>query len=216
MVQINGLPISYPAAPTGSRSRKDHQEWNSSLQSYCSGNYVTFHRYYDGREFSRLETAGRYTTCAIATQISNYDFQGEFQSMKSIFPDAAGYLVTEYNTQPAELIGDTKLNGLFIEKSVQAGMKEFDYFCIHNGVSPDKYGLVYGTRGQKRNTSYYAIQDVLSNDNSPCDTVITEPFISLSGWFLIQGRRLATGFGIGYSTGKNVVQSKYLFRFRFW
>ena len=72
--------------------------------------------------------------------------------------------------------------------------------------------MVYGTRGQKRNTSYYAIQDVLSNDNSPCDTVITEAvYITGVGGFLIQGRRLATGFGIGYSTGKNVVQSKYLF-----
>lgn len=181
----NGLPISYPAAPTGSRSRKDHQEWNSSLQSYCSGNYVTFHRYYDGREFSGLKQP--VDTLLAQSQISNYDFQGEFQSMKSIFPDAAGYLVTEYNTQPAELIGDTKLNGLFIEKSVQAGMKEFDYFCIHNGVSPDKYGLVYGTRGQKRNTSYYAIQDVLSNDNSPCDTVITEA-VYITEWVVSDTR----------------------------
>ena len=55
MVQINGLPISYPAAPTGSRSGKTIRSGTALCNPYCSGNYVTFHRYYDGREFSGLE-----------------------------------------------------------------------------------------------------------------------------------------------------------------
>ena len=139
--------------------------------------------------------------------------------MKSIFPDAAGYLVTEYNTSPCRINRRHQTERAIHRKSLyRLAWFKLDYFCIHNGVSPDKYGLVYGTRGQKRNTSYYAIPG-RSEQRSIIPRVYShyqKPFISLR-WVVSDTRPEACSrFWYRIFHRKNVVQSKYLFRFRFW
>lgn len=167
-----GVPYSIPAAPMGNRERRDHLAWNNSVKAIHSGHYITFHRYYDEREFPALNSP--VDTLMAYLQFANYDFEFEFNELKAFFPESVGYMVTEFNTQPSNLIGDTDLNAYFLYLSMLAGANSFDYFCIHNGVSPDKYGIIYGKEGeQKRNTSYYAFADVLSQLNPVvCDTII--------------------------------------------
>lgn len=168
----NGVPYSIPAAPMGNRERRDHLSWNNSVFTIHEGAYITFHRYYDEREFPALNSP--VDTLMAYLQFSNYDFEFEFAELKAFFPDACGFMVTEFNTQPSNLIGDTDLNAYFLTLALRSGYNSFDYFCIHNGVSPDKYGIIYGKEGeQKRNTSYYAFSDVLSEVSvTTCDTIV--------------------------------------------
>jgi len=64
------------------------------------------------------------------------------------------HLITETNSQPSNLIGDTYLNGVLIDSILSASVRSFDWVCLHNGVAPDKYGVIYGKEGeQKKNTS---------------------------------------------------------------
>ena len=170
MVKALLIDISYPIPATGLRGSKSHSDWISELNAVIDGG-VTAHPYYDGREFPALKSP--IDTTLAFEQIGTWDFNAQFQDIKSEIPNAQFYIVTESNTQPAALIGDTELNAYFIERLLTVGRQEFRDFTIHNGVAPDKYGVIYGTP-QKRNTSYYAFQSVLSNDNSEvCDTIIT-------------------------------------------
>lgn len=155
MVRNLGITVIHPAAPSGLRSRKDHEQWNESLKDYLE-NYpkdgVVFHPYFDDREFSGL-TAPVDTLLALS-QIASFDWGSFFVGLVNEFPDASMHLITETNSQPSNLIGDTYLNGVLIDSILSASVRSFDWVCLHNGVAPDKYGVIYGKEGeQKKNTS---------------------------------------------------------------
>jgi len=151
----NGYPVAHPATPTGTRNRPDHQEWSDSLQAAIAGPWrgdlVNRHRYYDGREYSGLESP--IDTILAISQFRAWSFAVEFQSWKDEYPYASGIICTEFNTQPAALIGDTYANAVFVAEFLAAATEYLDYTCIHNGIAPDKYGIIYGDPPRK-NTSY--------------------------------------------------------------
>ena len=157
LVLALGIPVSHPAAPSGTRYRKDHNEWNNRLKGFISltGDWVTFHPYYDRREFSGLTEP--VDTVLALEQIDAFDFAGQFEDMKDGF-NSGGFIVTEGNIQPSGLVGDTHVNAEFMKRFVSEGKKEFDYFCIHSGRSPDKYGLIYGVGIQKKNSTFEAFK----------------------------------------------------------
>jgi hypothetical protein len=155
LVVERGIPVSHPAAPLGGRQRTDHTQWNTSLNEYITGtgDWITFHPYFDGRELPCLVQPVD-TVCAIE-QIEAFDFDAFFADIKDFY-DAGGYIVTESNIQPSNLVGDTEVNAIFAERLLIAGKRNFNYFCIHSGRTPDKYGLVYGVKSQKKNTTFEA------------------------------------------------------------
>jgi len=146
------MPISHPAsAATASRESNKSRVWNLALNAILNGDWVTFHLYYDGREFSGLKAPVNYEDALL--QIADYNF--DFDLIKAKFPNAGNFIVTEGNTQPAQLIGNTFLNAVFMYRFISEGLKSFEYMCLHNGVAPDIYGMIYGTP-PRRNTWYYA------------------------------------------------------------
>ena len=152
MVRALGIPVIHPAAPFGNRTRKDHEQWNQSLCDFIQeGDGVVFHPYFDGREFPALFDG--VDTSLAYEQIDNFDFDGFYNEFLELFPDAEYYLVTETNSQPSRLIGNTDLNAYLMNKVLSEGAKYLDWICIHNGVSPDVYGLIFGIGEQHQNTT---------------------------------------------------------------
>ena len=176
LVRALGVPVSHPAAPSGTRSRKDHEQWNESLANYNAmrGDWITFHPYYDGREFPSLQ--GSIDTVGAFNEIASFDFAEQFLEMKAGFPSAGGYIVTESNSQPSRLIGDTDLNGYLIKRLLEVGGQEFDFFCIHNGVSPDVYGFIYGKENEQRKNKSFASFVEVNQPDTVCryDTTFVE------------------------------------------
>lgn len=167
-----GIMVYHPAAPSGTRWRKDHNQWNQSLQVTYPDDGKCLHIYYDHREIPCL--ADPVDTACAWLEIAAWDFDLQFENLKAEFPGAPSFIVTETNTQPSRLIGDTDLSAFFVQRLLQAGSRHFDYFCLHNGVSPDMYGLIYGKEGeQKKNTTFEAFKQVNLQISSPCDTTVT-------------------------------------------
>lgn len=162
-LRFKKIQVYHPCPATGNRNSSSHQRWVDNLQSVDSRDGIVFHPYYDTREFPALMQP--VDTAAAYTQIAAFDFFKQFKEAKALFPNLQKFIVTETNTQPSALIGDTPLNAFFVQRLFEAGGKEFEYFCLHNGVSPDKYGIIYGTskKGQKKNTSYYPFKDAVQN-----------------------------------------------------
>lgn len=169
---LKNIPVAHPVAALNRRETGTHTRWANSLQSY--NNYIIFHPYYDEREWSGLNKP--VDTALATSQIASYDFNTEFQNLKNRFPNATGFGITEGNIQPSNLVGDTPLNAFFMQRFLIAGKESFNYFCIHNGVAPDKYGIIYGTKTQKRNTTYYPFaamfKEVIKEENK-CDTIVS-------------------------------------------
>ena len=99
------IPVAYPIPATGLRGSKSHDEWISSLNAVINGDGVVSHPYYDGREFPALKAP--IDTVLAFEQIAAWDFNGQFQQIKSEVPNAGFFIATESNSQPANLIGDT-------------------------------------------------------------------------------------------------------------
>jgi hypothetical protein len=177
LIESVGVPVAYPIPATGLRGSRSHTAWIEDLNAVIEGAGAVLHIYYDGREFSGLKSP--IDTALAYDQIEAWDFTGQFEDIKSEIPNAGFFIVTESNSQPASLIGDTELNRFLVTELLTAGRSSFRDFCLHNGVAPDLYGIIYGTGEKKRNTSYFAFQDVLGHDSSPdsvsfdCDTIIS-------------------------------------------
>lgn len=171
-----GVPVVYPAAASGTRERGEGAAWNTALNNHLKvepGGWVCFHPYYDKREFPAL--AQPVDTIAAFGQIAAWDFQDQFRKMKNLFTNCGNFIVTEFNSQPSNLIGDTDLNQFLIDRFFEAAKTEFNYICIHSGVAPDAYGIIYGTErtGQRLNTTYYSFADQFEENGGETDTIIS-------------------------------------------
>ena len=153
MVRALGLKVYHPAAPSGTRFRPDHNSWNIQLNEMYGNEGVVFHPYFDKREFPAL--AEPVDTTLAFGQINAFDFDAFWSDLRGLFPEAVSYIVTETNSQPARLIGGTDLNARLVERILETGKENLDVICLHNGVSPDIYGIIYGREGeQEKNTTF--------------------------------------------------------------
>lgn len=160
-VHARRMKVYHPVpATTGTRNAGSHERWVASLVAVIDTDGVVFHPYYDEREFPHL--AQPVDTSLAYAEIAAFDFDAQFTSMLANFPHTKDFIITECNTQPSGLIGDTPLNAFFVSRLLAAAQKFFQYVCLHSGVAPDKYGIIYGTKTQVRNTSYYAFKDALA------------------------------------------------------
>ncbi|MFN0276743.1 MAG: hypothetical protein ACKVPJ_13435 [Chitinophagales bacterium] len=174
LLRFKGITVYHPVPATGVRTSKKHEAWIAALKAVIDvRDGVVFHPYYDAREFPALKQP--VDTAAAFSQIQNWDFDDQFKKMKAQFPNIKKFIVTECNSQPSALIGNTELNAFLVSRLFEAGKNNFSDFCLHSGVAPDKYGMIYGTErktGQKRNTSYFSFLQQLNAVPSETDTII--------------------------------------------
>lgn len=162
--------------------RKAFVKWNEDLADY-KGDYdaVILHYYYTVKEledvYSMIPDKLSYDP---NTYYSNLDqaFQRAFKEMmeKKLIETGLNYAnktfpgkkiwITEWNTKPSEKLNNTIANGAWQFNQMVALRNRVEYFLVHNGVSPDKYGLIsranskYDTDKTKniRRIGYYAFQ----------------------------------------------------------
>lgn len=169
------ITISQIAAPIG-KGRKEQDLWNSNLAAWIpAGDFITQHYYIGEREiFAMADLPDRKTTDFNnpdpETQTTFYNIAAQLLSYQTIVFSTADSLfaghtriITETNTQPAALIGDTYLNSAYQFRFLLENRNEFNSITWHNFVSPDIYGMIClrkkteaGTTRLLKRTTYHS------------------------------------------------------------
>ncbi len=140
-------------------NRKDIQKWNSDIANY-KGNYdaIILHYYYTKAQLEeaynmiplRTEYKGENTSRQdlekayqkAADMIFSQDLLGEGVTYANkTFPGKAIW-ITEWNTKPSEMLGNTLVNAAWQFKELVELRSRVEFLLVHNGVSPDKYGMI--------------------------------------------------------------------------
>lgn len=137
---------------------KERDAWNLQMSKY-KGDYdaAIVHFYYTGKEMkeayssmpeklvmndekinTKLDAAYR---LASNTIMENNLFTHHIEEAKKLFPGKSIW-ITEWNTKPSDVFNNTILNGAWQFKSMIDYRDDVEYLCVHNGVGPDKYGLI--------------------------------------------------------------------------
>ena len=160
---FNMLDKEYPQIKKGlvggaNTSRKDIVKWNQGLAAY-KGKYdaVILHYYYTQKELGEA-----YDMIPLR---SDYQPGGNNPSLDKAFVKASDLLmckkliedgvadakynfkgkeiwITEWNTKPSDMLCNTILNGAWQFKEMMTLRNDVQYLLVHNGVSPDKYGMI--------------------------------------------------------------------------
>ncbi len=159
---FNLLETEYPQVKKGlvagaNLQREDIVRWNDDLENY-KGEYdaVIIHYYYTARELgeaydmikriaydenkyeANLDKAYR----KAAEELLNKNlFEESVANAKNKFKGKAIW-ITEWNTKPSDMLNNTILNGAWQFKEMVELRDDVEYLLIHNGVSPDKYGMM--------------------------------------------------------------------------
>ena len=139
--------------------RKDIVQWNEDLSKY-KGNYdaVIMHYYYTQKELSEVYDMIPLRSEYMGEDTKRTDLEKAYQKAaeqlltKKLFIEGINYAgqkfpgkkiwVTEWNTKPSEMLGNTLVNGAWQFKEMVELRDRIEYFCVHNGVGPDKYGMI--------------------------------------------------------------------------
>jgi len=169
------LEKEYPQIKKGlvagaNTSRKDIVAWNEGLAKY-KGDYdaVILHYYYTQRELGEA-----YDLIPLRSQYApkngNADLEkaykkaAELINSKQMIKDGIAYArdqfgakpiwITEFNTKPSEMLCNTIVNGAWQFREMVEFDDQLEFFLIHNGVSPDKYGMISkSTKVDSENTT---------------------------------------------------------------
>lgn len=169
------LPISHISAPIG-KGRREQDLWNSQLSAWLpAGDWVTQHYYIGEREilsmsdlpdrktvnFNSPDATLQNTFVNIAAELLGYQTI-VISTADSLFPGHTR-IITETNTQPAALIGDTYLNSAYQFRFLMENKDHYNSITWHNFVSPDIYGMIClrkknepGTERLKKRTTYFS------------------------------------------------------------
>lgn len=139
-------------------TRKDIVQWNEALAAY-KGDYdaVILHYYYTQRElgeaYDMIPLRSAYDPNKENKELEKaYDKAAELLLSKQLLKDGIAYArdqfgakpiwITEWNTKPSEMLSNTVLNAAWQFREMVMYNEQLEFFLIHNGVSPDKYGLI--------------------------------------------------------------------------
>ncbi|MBC8045613.1 MAG: hypothetical protein H7Y00_02335 [Fimbriimonadaceae bacterium] len=140
---------------------KEKDFWNQQMSKY-KGDYdaAIVHFYYTGKEMKDVYSSmpenvvadenkinnslDKVYRLAINTLMENKLFTYHIEESKRLFPGKAIW-ITEWNTKPSDVFNNTILNGAWQMKSLIDYRNDVEYLCIHNGVGPDKYGMISRT-----------------------------------------------------------------------
>ncbi len=133
-------------------------KWNEALADY-KGNYdaVIMHYYYTQRELGDAydmipQKSVKNGTTYDASLDKAFQKAADLLLSKKLIEDGIKYCkdkypgksiwVTEWNTKPSNMLGNTVVNGAWQFKSLIENRNDIEYFLIHNGASPDIYGII--------------------------------------------------------------------------
>lgn len=165
------------------KGRRDHDQWNEQLAVYVNNpsnriDYVTLH-FYIGSDiateaYSLLPAPKVIDYSTVDVDLANAcdayveevllqeRFQEEIDMAKSLYN--TGIIITEWNNNPAASWCNTLVNSQWLF-SQMIGLEGVDILCMHNGISPDIYGMMCQAKKQDDvatemvvRTSYYAIK----------------------------------------------------------
>lgn len=144
------------AAPMKGQKEKD--DWNKQMSNY-KGPYdaAIIHFYYTRKEleqaFTEMPSAVAYSENkfipaldkayrqAASNMMENKLFYYQIQHANELFKGKKIW-ITEWNTKPSDAFNNTILNGAWQFKSMIEMRKITEYLCVHNGIGPDKYGMI--------------------------------------------------------------------------
>lgn len=137
--------------------RNELVRWNNDLAAY-KGDYdaVILHYYYTSRELG--------AAYKMIDKVK-YDPDQQFSQMDKAFEKACELMleedligkgldyaeqqfpgkkiwITEWNTKPSDKLNNTVLNGGWQFEQMMRYSNRIEYFLMHNGISPDKYGMI--------------------------------------------------------------------------
>lgn len=210
---FNLIRSEYPQIKLGlvvgvNTSRKDITNWNNDMSKY-KGDYdaIIPHFYYTQRELGEA-----YDMIPLRTDYSpkkeNKDLTKAFTKaaelldkndligngikyFNNLFPGKAIW-VTEWNTKPSEMIGNTIVNGAWQFEQMIKYRNQTEYLLMHNGVGPDKHCAIskvskfdLATADMLRRVGYYAFLFAAEVGNSPelPATAIQKPTAPTTYWF---------------------------------
>lgn len=164
------LAKEYPQIKTGlvagaNLQRKELVKWNDALADY-KGDYdaVIIHYYYTARELKEAyDMIPEKLQYQPGQYYANLDqaFQVAFKTMmeKKLIEKGLDYAekqfkgksiwITEWNTKPSDKLNNTIANAAWQFDQMVSLRNRIEFFLIHNGVSPDKYGMI-----SRRNAKY--------------------------------------------------------------
>ncbi|HMX04957.1 MAG TPA: hypothetical protein PK511_11945 [Chitinophagales bacterium] len=142
-------------------NRKELVRWNDAMAQY-KGDYdaVVLHYYYTSRElgeaYDMIPLRGKYDPekpnkdldkayAKAADLLAKNDLLGNgIKYAKQQFKGKEIW-ITEWNTKPSDMLNNTILNGAWQFEQLITMRQQAEYLIIHNGVSPDKYGMISKT-----------------------------------------------------------------------
>lgn len=144
------------AAPMKGQKEKDY--WNEQMSKYIGAyDAAIIHFYYTAKDIqdayssmpekqemqdAKLNSAlDKSYRLAAKTLMENQLFTHHIEEAKRLFPGKSIW-ITEWNTKPSDVFNNTILNGAWQFKSMIEYRYNVDYLCVHNGVGPDKYGMI--------------------------------------------------------------------------
>lgn len=142
-------------------NRKELVRWNDAMAQY-KGDFdaVVPHYYYTARElgdaYDMIPLRTNYDPAKENKDLCKaYEKAAELLAQHDLLGDGCRYLqqkfpgkeiwITEWNTKPSEMLNNTILNGIWQFDQLMKIPAMAEYLIIHNGVSPDKYGMISKT-----------------------------------------------------------------------
>lgn len=150
------IELAVCAAPM--KNIKERDEWNRQMSAY-KGDYdaAIMHIYYvqkdipeaynkmpdkvvtdENKENMQLSDAFHLAAEAL---MQNKLFLNHLDQAERLFPGKKLW-ITEWNTKPSDVFNNTILNGAWQFETMVAFRSRIEYLCLHNGVSPDKFGMI--------------------------------------------------------------------------
>ncbi len=137
--------------------RKELLKWNNEIAAY-KGDYdaVIMHFYYTQKELSEayemINLKSTSSTEFNSGLDKGYRKAAELMLSKKMFEEGIAYChekfpekaiwVTEWNTKPSSVLNNTIVNGAWQFKTMVENRNQIEYLLVHNGVSPDIYGMI--------------------------------------------------------------------------
>lgn len=157
------LDAEYPQIKKGlvagaNTGRSMIAKWNQDLSAY-RGDYdaVILHYYYTKQQlndtYDLLDKKSAYEAGKSDSKLDKAFKKAAEQLMSgTLLEDGIHYAheqfqgkeiwITEWNTKPSDMLNNTIVNGAWQFKEMVELRDQTNYLLIHNGVSPDKYGMI--------------------------------------------------------------------------
>ncbi|KRP10198.1 MAG: hypothetical protein ABR94_01220 [Sphingobacteriales bacterium BACL12 MAG-120802-bin5] len=191
---FNMLDAEFPEISKGlvagaNLSRKELVKWNNDLAAY-KGDYdaVILHYYYTSRELGaayKMIEKVKYDPEQNFKQLDKaFEKASELMQEEDLIGKGLAYAeqqfpgkkiwITEWNTKPSDKLNNTILNGGWQFEQMMRYGNRIEYFLMHNGISPDKYGMISRSNSKfdsektalVRRMGYWSMQLALATKNA--------------------------------------------------